>query len=163
MFKLPLKCTPFSSTALLRCQSFWVFRIFHFCLNVLINQSEEISNNTKNVLLPVRLLSFFLNLWNFRENFTIHFTGRTYQKIKFSIKDFFSKCDRIRKKLWTWSHLVKKFLMEKIHFLCSAEYINNALKMSKKVSIADREREFPHQKRLVSVKCFPGFFSLSFT
>ena len=36
------------------------------------------------------------------------FTG---QKMKFSIKDFFSKCDQIYWKLWIWSHLLKKFLM----------------------------------------------------
>ena len=29
----------------------------------------------------------------------------TAQKMKFSIKDFFSKCDQI---LWIWSHLLKK-------------------------------------------------------
>ena len=31
---------------------------------------------------------------------------------KFSVKDFFSKCDQIRKKLWIWLHLLKKFLTE---------------------------------------------------
>ena len=35
------------------------------------------------------------------------------QKAKFSIKDFFSKCDQIRSFLWIWSHLLKKSLMEK--------------------------------------------------
>ena len=32
--------------------------------------------------------------------------------MKFSIKGFFSKCDQIRRKLWIWSHLLKKSLME---------------------------------------------------
>ena len=32
----------------------------------------------------------------------------TAQKIKFSMKDFFSKCGQIRGKLWIWSHLLKK-------------------------------------------------------
>ena len=38
---------------------------------------------------------------------------RTYtkQEMKFSIKDFFSKCDQIRSFLRIWSHLLKKFLM----------------------------------------------------
>ena len=36
--------------------------------------------------------------------------------MKFSIKDFFSKCDQIRKKLQIWSHLVKKSLMENFNF-----------------------------------------------
>ena len=39
--------------------------------------------------------------------------------MKFSIKDSFSKCDQIRRKLQIWSHLLKKSLMESF-FLCSA-------------------------------------------
>ena len=34
----------------------------------------------------------------------------TEQKMKFSIKDFFSKCNQIRRKLWIWLHLLKKSL-----------------------------------------------------
>ena len=37
-------------------------------------------------------------------------------KMKFSIKDFFSKCDQIRRKLRIWSHLLKKSLMENLIF-----------------------------------------------
>ena len=40
----------------------------------------------------------------------------TTQKMKFSIKDFFSKCDQIRSYLWIWSHLLKKSLMENFIF-----------------------------------------------
>ena len=40
----------------------------------------------------------------------------TAQKIKFTIKDFFSKCDQIRSKLRIWSHLLKEFLMENFIF-----------------------------------------------
>ena len=36
--------------------------------------------------------------------------------MKFSIKDFLSKCDQIRRKLWIWSHLLKKSLMENFIF-----------------------------------------------
>ena len=32
--------------------------------------------------------------------------------MKFSIKDFFSKCDQIRSFLWIWSHLLKKYFTE---------------------------------------------------
>ena len=35
----------------------------------------------------------------------------TAQKMKFSIKGFFSKCYQIRRKLQIWSHLLKKSLM----------------------------------------------------
>ena len=40
----------------------------------------------------------------------------TAQKMKFSVKDFFSKCDQIRRKLRIWSHLLKKSLMENFIF-----------------------------------------------
>ena len=36
--------------------------------------------------------------------------------MKFSIKDFFSKCDQIRKKLRIWSRLQEKSLMENFIF-----------------------------------------------
>ena len=36
--------------------------------------------------------------------------------MKFSIKDFFSKCDQIRRKLRIWSHLLKKSLIESFIF-----------------------------------------------
>ena len=44
----------------------------------------------------------------------------TSQKMKFSIKYFFSKCDQICRKLWVWSHLLKKSLMENFIFCAIA-------------------------------------------
>ena len=38
------------------------------------------------------------------------------QRMKFSIKDFFSKCDQIRSFLWSWLQLLKKSLMENFIF-----------------------------------------------
>ena len=43
----------------------------------------------------------------------------TAQKMKFSIYDFFSKCDQISSFLWISSHLLKKSLMENFIF-CTA-------------------------------------------
>ena len=40
----------------------------------------------------------------------------TAQKMKFSFKDFFSKCDQIHRKLRIWPHLLKKSLMENVIF-----------------------------------------------
>ena len=40
----------------------------------------------------------------------------TAQKMKFSIKNFFNKCDQIRRDVRIWSHLLKKFLMENFSF-----------------------------------------------
>ena len=43
--------------------------------------------------------------------------SHTVQKMKFSIKVFFSKCDQIRSFLRIWSHLLKKSLMENFIFV----------------------------------------------
>ena len=40
----------------------------------------------------------------------------TAQKMKFSIKDFFRKCNQIRSFQQIWSHLLKKSLMENFIF-----------------------------------------------
>ena len=50
---------------------------------------------------------------------TIHHDGEIAliaQKMRFPMKNFFSKCDQIRRKLRIWSHLLKKSLMEKFIF-----------------------------------------------
>ena len=50
---------------------------------------------------------------------TIHailFLSKTAQKMKFSIKEFLSKCDQIRSFLRIWSNLLMKFLMENFFF-----------------------------------------------
>ena len=49
----------------------------------------------------------------------IHQDTYTAQKMKFSIKDIFSKCDRIHSFLRIWSHLLEKSLMENFILLCS--------------------------------------------
>ena len=67
--------------------------------------------------LAKRLVKKFVPLQSFRlsaESFILH-----TQKMKFSIKDLFSKSDQIRGKLRIWSHFLKKFLMENCIFLCS--------------------------------------------
>ena len=43
-------------------------------------------------------------------------TVNTAQKMKFSVKDFFSKCDQIRSFLPIWSHLLKKSLIKNFIF-----------------------------------------------
>ena len=43
------------------------------------------------------------------------------QKMKFSIKDFISKCERIHRKLRIWSRLLKKSLIENFIFCAVAE------------------------------------------
>ena len=49
------------------------------------------------------------------------FGTNTAQKMKFSIKDLFSKCNQICRKLRIWSHLLRKSLMEKFIFYAVGE------------------------------------------
>ena len=51
------------------------------------------------------------------------------QRMKFSIKGFFSKCDQIRRKLWIWSHLLKKSFMENFIF-CAVSHPLTLLKLT---------------------------------
>ena len=48
----------------------------------------------------------------------------TAQKMKFYIKNFFSKCDQIPRKPRIWSHLLRKSLMKNFIFV---QCINNSL------------------------------------
>ena len=65
---------------------------------------KQAADNVKCFLKPVLLL------------FTSIITDLTAQKKKFSIMDFFSICDYIRRKLRIWSHSLKKSLMENLIF-----------------------------------------------
>ena len=51
----------------------------------------------------------------------------TAQKMKFSIKDFFRKCDQIRSFLRICSHLLEKSLMENVIFCAmNVVFVNDA-------------------------------------
>ena len=63
--------------------------------------------------------------------------------MKFSIKDFFSKCEQICSFLRIWSHPLKKSLMGNFIF-CAVKY---QVKTSK----------LPHSKRPEAVKTFPQY------
>ena len=54
-------------------------------------------------------------------HFYTHWYQNTSQKVKFSIKDFSSKCDQIRRKSRIWSHLLEKYLMENL--ICTLKRI----------------------------------------
>ena len=54
----------------------------------------------------------------FAKNLHHKFSSSTAQKIKFSIKDFFSKCDQIHRNLRICFHLLKKSLMENFIVQC---------------------------------------------
>ena len=60
------------SKTIFRMSYFEVYELFHLSLNVLINQSEETSNNTDNLWSLLNLPSVFLNLKLLREIVSLH-------------------------------------------------------------------------------------------
>ena len=52
------------------------------------------------------------------------FVPNSAKKMKFPIKDFFSKYDQIHRKLRIWSHFLKKPLMENF-ILCAVKRVND--------------------------------------
>ena len=89
------------------------------------------NNNHKNnsfvfwFFLYLILLSFLLLFVYFRKECQ---SMHTAQKIKFSVKAFFSKCDQICRKLRNCSHLLKKSLMKNFIFCAVACIIISLLK-----------------------------------
>ena len=85
-----------------------------------------LSGNVKKVKMhfPLRFLvpykTFLFGPWNMKLNhwtLAVDVTNVTlHKKMKFFIKDFFSKCDQIRSLMRIWSHLLKKSLMENFTF-----------------------------------------------
>ena len=59
----------------------------------------------------------YVCLWCYvPSDFIVQINNFTAQKMKFSIKNFFSKRDEIRRRLRIWWHLLKKSLMENFIF-----------------------------------------------
>ena len=70
----------------------------------------------------------------------------TVQKMKFSIKDFFIKCDQIRWKLRIWSHLLQKYLMGNFIF-CAVDLIC-FLMLCRTTKIARYSEEYLNSKKV---------------
>ena len=67
------------------------------------------------------IFEFPQKLFNTRKKNNFLYTA---QKSKFSTEGFFSKCDQFRSFLRIWSHLLKKFIMEKFIFCTVLVYRN---------------------------------------
>ena len=70
-----------------------------------------------------------------RDGWRIQNNYKNCTKIKLSIKDFFSKCDQIRRLLQIWSHLLKNSLMENFIF-CAVKVTG----MPKKVKLRENKK-----------------------
>ena len=73
----------------------------------------------------------------------------TTQKMKFSIKDLFSKCDQIRRKLRIWSYLLKKSVMGNFIF-CAVRH-EMGKHSNKKSNVDNRGNNIWNQRGT----CFP--------
>ena len=76
---------------------FWKFGLWYFkVIKVLLLQLISIRLTTTSLALKIFFPSLTITLWTLLFSFFVKVTA---QKMKFSIKDFFSKCDQIPGKL----------------------------------------------------------------
>ena len=85
----------------------WVFFKF-FELYKWYQIAQRITNTFYSTL--------FLQVFLWIKNCVVFHSSKTAQKMEFSMKDFFSKCDQIRRILRILSHLLKKIIMENFIF-----------------------------------------------
>ena len=88
------------------------FQISKFIFNVFFKQLFTSFNFLTDLSHPCKLdLKFFPNL--------VPFSSSTAQKMKFSIKDFFNKCDQIPQFPVDLITFAVEIFNGKLHFLCS--------------------------------------------
>ena len=88
-------------------------------LITLLGNFKLCPSNVPNLLYVATMIKIQTVLWHFIFFLPLRFYWEvtdTAQKMKFSIKDFFSKCDEICSFRRIWSHLLKKSLMENFMF-----------------------------------------------
>ena len=88
-----------------------------YCLKCRKNTESKNPKVVRNKNRRIMLLSNYVMCNSKKSKFTKEQeTTGTAQKMKFSTKDFFSKCEQICSKLQIWSYLLKKILMENFIF-----------------------------------------------
>ena len=100
------------------------FIFLHMSYNPYVDVFKQILGIHISQLAQTLLYQLFFWLWKdmLTNGSTEHRKdSNTAQKMKFSIKGFFSKCDQTHRKLRIWSHLLKKSLMENFIF-CGVKY-----------------------------------------
>ena len=110
-------------------------------------------------LVPEILMTGYFPIWLTLQIFfqTMVFTA---QKRKFSIKNFFCKCDQIRSKIWIWPHLLKKYLW-KTSFLVQClhkKIIYNKNFNSRLFAEKNNEKYFPRSLKSLLRVYFEGHF-----
>ena len=102
----------------LKNEIFWILMVYFDTRKILIFQ--------KLLKCPFPCFLFMIYIKILLRNSLMSRNSLTAQKIKFSLTDFFSKCDQIRRKLRIWSHLLKKSVMENFIF-CAVSFLKPTL------------------------------------
>ena len=110
--EMSIFCRNISSLMIQKCFTLWLklksfsycfFLDFFYLFSVI---SSTFVKQTGDIFQVITICFIYTNLQN-----SCYFSS-TAQETKFSIKDFFSKCDQIRSLLLIWSYLLKKSLMK---------------------------------------------------
>ena len=80
---------------------------------------------TINLLRSLLVFAFSIAWVKLKQiQFVVYLASFTAKKMKFFIKDIFSKSDQIRRFLRIWSHLLKKSLMENFIFCATVFFVS---------------------------------------
>ena len=92
--------------------------------------------NTTGRLLLIKIVTIVVK--GELANKTVNYAA---QKMKFSIKDFFSKCDQIHRKLVTFT---EEALHGKLHFLCSimVQKLKHMYQFEQEVQVIEKEQSW---------------------
>ena len=96
-------------------------KVFDFRKFVLLDIPQKKSSESINTFY-IEYRNLYKGSW-FLQDLRKDVSIGTAQKLKFSINDFFGKCDQIRSFLRTLSHLLKKLLMENFTFCAVKIYM----------------------------------------
>ena len=123
----------------LNCPFYQLFFRVKFRINPSItptyitSKSLLIKMRLRHKYFPVNFTNFFRTPFSQNTPQKVQTANPLHKKMKFSIKDFFRKCDYIHRKLRTWSHVLKKSLMENFIFCAvtrSSLALPNILKLN---------------------------------
>ena len=108
--------------------SYYSFIIYN--KNTVVLMVDTNKENTKTLFIILLIIVGKDSVWIFPVFFIKLESALSTQRMKFSIKYFFSECDQIRRKLQISSHWLKKLLME--NFILCAVLINHTFEFMKK-------------------------------
>ena len=88
---------------------------------------KETPHQVNSIKVSLNNMLFYCYLQSWRNSMLQSYdNGITARKQKFTIKNFFSKYEQIRRKIWICSHLLKKILIRNLFFCAVITSISRA-------------------------------------